>query len=159
MVDKLYIMLPEFRVNRNYDIKGAWDDFYNDPSNSDIVKEIDKNLELGLKDYREKHPDDTDLNIDDYIEFIQNQGIRKYQFSDTAQERFSAWFKARKSDYFIGVSINKIEYDYSKKPQEQSLEARNNALIDMMWGILTNKDISYKVLTPGNFDKQKQSSL
>lgn len=154
-VDKLYIMLPEFKVKKNYDIRKAWDDFYKDPENSDIVKEIDKNLELSFKDYQDKHPEDEDIDIDDYIDWIHEQGVKKYQFSDTAQERFSSWFKSRKQDYYLGSRIIEEKYDYDKLPQEQSLEKRNNALIDLMWGVLTNPDTASKMLNPGSFDKQK----
>lgn len=157
-VDKLYIMLPEFKVNKDYDLKAAWDDFYTDPANADIASEIDRNLELGLENYRAKHPEDADIDIDEYLDLVQSQGIKRYQFSETAQKRFSTWFKARKSDYFVGRSIEKVEYNYDKAPQDQSLEARNNALIDMMWGILTNSDTASKMLNPGGFDKQKRAA-
>lgn len=157
-VDKLYIMLPEFKVNKDYDLKAAWDDFYTDPANADIASEIDRNLELGLENYRAKHPEDADIDIDEYLDLVQSQGIKRYQFSETAQKRFSTWFKARKSDYFVGKSIEKVEYNYDKAPQDQSLEARNNALIDMMWGILTNSDTASKMLNPGGFDKQKRAA-
>lgn len=155
MVDKLYVMLPEFRVKKNYDIKAAWDDFYTDSANADIQSEIQGTLEAGLDDYRRKHPDDIDLNIDEYVEFLQNQGVKKYQLSVNARKRFSEWFNTRKSQYLLNKSIEKIKYDYNKKPQEQSREARNNALIDMMWGVLTNPDTTSKILNPGGFDKQK----
>lgn len=155
MIDKLYIMLPEFKVQRNYDIRTAWDNFYTDPANKDIQDEIKRNLEFGLEDYKAKHPDDIDLNIDDYFDFIKSHGVKKYQLSENAQKRFSTWFKARKADYFIGTNVKKIEYDYDKSPQEQSLRARNNALIDMMWGVLTSPDTASKIITPGGFDKQK----
>lgn len=158
MVDKLYIMLPEFQVKKDYDIKAAWDDFYTDPDNADIQDEITRRLEWGVEDYKSKHPDDIDLDIDEYLEFLQSQGVKKYQLSETAQKRFSAWFKSRKSNYFLGRSIEKVEYDYNKLPQEQSQEARNNALIDMMWGILTNPDTASKMLNPGGFDKQKKAA-
>lgn len=158
MVDKLYIMLPEFQVKKDYDIKAAWDDFYTDPNNADIQDEITRRLEWGVEDYKSKHPDDTDLDIDEYLEFLQSQGVKRYQLSETAQKRFSAWFKPRKSEYFLGRSIEKVKYDYDKLPQEQSLEARNNALIDMMWGILTNPDTASKMLNPGGFNKQKKAA-
>lgn len=157
-VDKLYIMLPEFKLRKEYDIKAAWDDFYTDPENADISDEIERRLEWGVEDYKSKHPDDEDLDIDDYLEFLQGKGIKKYQLSENAQERFSTWFKARKSDYLLGRSIEKVQYDYDKLPQEQSPEARNNALIDMMWGILTNPDTASKMLNPGGFDKQKKAA-
>lgn len=157
-VDKLYIMLPEFRIRKEYDIKAAWDDFYLDSANADISSEIKNVLEAGLEDYKSKHPDDTDLDIDEYFEFLQEHGVKKYQLSETAQKRFSEWFKSRKTNYFLGNSIEKIKYDYDKLPQEQSLEARNNALIDMMQGILTNSDTASKILNPGGFDYQKRAA-
>lgn len=157
-VDKLYIMLPEFKLRKEYDIKAAWDDFYTDPENADISDEIERRLEWGVEDYKSKHPDDEDLDIDGYLEFLQGKGIKKYQLSENAQKRFSKWFKTRKSDYFLGRSIEKVRYDYDKLPQEQSQEARNNALIDMMWGILTNPDTASKMLNPGGFDKQKKAA-
>lgn len=164
-VDKLYIMLPEFQVKKNYNIKDAWDDFYNDPENADILDEVERNLNLGLEDYRIKHPDDADLDIDDYLEFLQGQGIKKYQLSENAQKRFSEWFKSRKSDYLTGYDIEKLEYDYSKPAHQQKpfrgdrgKARRNNALIDMMWGILTNSDTASKMLNPGGFDKQKKAA-
>ena len=157
-VDKLYIMLPEFKSVKNYDIKTAWDDFYTDPSNTDIQNEINSRLEWGLEDYKSKHPEDSDLDIDEYLEFLQGEGVKRYQLSETAQKRFSDWFKSRKSNYFLGRSIEKVKYDYNKTPQEQSPEARNNALIDMMWGILTNSDTASKMLNPGGFAKQKTAA-
>lgn len=157
-VDKLYIMLPEFKLRKEYDIKAAWDDFYTDPENADISEEIEGRLEWGVEDYKSKHPDDEDLDIDDYFKFLQGKGIKKYQLSENAQKRFSTWFKSRKSNYFLGESIEKVRYDYDKLPQKQSQEARNNALIDMMWGILTNPDTVSKMLNPGGFDKQKKAA-
>ena len=157
-VDKLYIMLPEFRMVNKYRIKDAWDDFYNDPSNTDIVIEIDKNIGIGLEDYQKKHPED-EFDMDDYIKFLKNQGIRKYQFSETAQDRFKKWFESRKKQYSYGIKkIVKINYDSNKTPQENSLEARNNLLIDMMWGVLTNADTASKILNPGGFDYQKKAA-
>ena len=157
-VDKLYIMLPEFRIVDKYRIKDAWGDFYNEPFNADIVEEIDRNIGIAFEDYQRKHPED-ELNIDDYIKFLQNQDIRKYQFSKTAQDRFKKWFESRKKQYSYGIKeIVKIKYDSNKTPQENSLEARNNLLIDLMWGVLTNADTASKILNPGGFDYQKKAA-
>lgn len=165
MVDKLYIMLPAFQVKQNYDIKEAWDDFYTDPANADIVDEIDRNIGIAFEDYKQKHPDDEDIDIDLYIEdVIIGQGIRKYKFSDKAQKRFSEWFETRKA-YYKGSTIEKLKYDYNKPAHQQKpfrgdggKARRNNALIDMMWGILTNPDTASKILTPGGFDKQSKAA-
>ena len=45
-----------------------------------------------------------------------------------------------------------IEYDLNKSPQEQSREARNNMLIDIMRAILSSKYVSYQVNHPGNYE-------
>ena len=157
-VDKMYIMLPEFRILNRYRIKDAWDDFYTDPANADIVEEIDRNIGIAFEDYQRKHPED-ELDIDDYIEFAQGQGVRKYQFSETARDRFKEWFKSRRKQYSQGKGkIVKVKYDFNKSPQENSLEARNNLLIDMMYGVLTNADTASKILNPGGFDYQKKSA-
>jgi hypothetical protein len=157
-VDKMYIMLPEFRILDRYRIKDAWDDFYTDPANADIVEEIDRNIGIAFEDYQRKHPED-ELDIDDYIEFVQDQGVRKYQFSETARDRFKEWFKSRRKQYSQGKGkIVKVKYDFNKSPQENSLKARNNLLIDMMYGVLTNADTASKILNPGGFDYQKKSA-
>lgn len=171
-VDKLYIMLPEFQVKKNYDMKRAWDDFYTDPDNADIQDQIDRNANIALEDYRKQHPEDSDIDLDDYLEWVASKGIKKYQFADkvenkgitVAQERFSKWFKARKNDYFENYKIEKLKYDYNKPAYQQKpfrddggRARRNNALIDMMWGILTSPDTASKILNPGDFNKQKMA--
>lgn len=159
-VDKMYIMLPEFRILDRYRIKDAWNDFYTDPANADIVEEIDRNIGIAFEDYQRKHPDD-ELDVDDYIEYVQDQGVKKYQFSETARDRFKEWFKSRRKQYSLGGrkgKIIKVKYDFNKSPQENSLEARNNLLIDMMYGVLTNADTASKILNPGGFDYQKKAA-
>jgi len=56
------------------------------------------------------------------------------------------------------TTFEKVKYDMDKPASEQSHEARNNLLIDMMWGILTNPDTTAKVLNPGGFDYQKKAA-
>lgn len=164
-VDKMYIMLPEFTIRKLYNIKGAWDDFY--LNNPDIVEEIDRNLGDALTQFIKEQTEDWDeaADLDDIADFteefnewLKKEGVKRYQFSETAQKRFSEWFKANKKNYFIRKKIEKVKYDFNKTPQENSLEARNNLLIDMMWGVLTNADTASKILNPGGFDYQKKSA-
>jgi hypothetical protein len=164
-VDKMYIMLPEFTIRKLYNIKGAWDDFY--LNNPDIVEEIDRNLGDALTQFIKEQTEDWDeaADLDDIADFteefnewLKKEGIKRYQFSETAQKRFSEWFKANKKNYFIRKKIEKVKYDFNKTPQENSLEARNNLLIDMMWGVLTNADTASKILNPGGFDYQKKAT-
>lgn len=164
-VDKMYIMLPEFNIRKLYNIKGAWDDFY--LNNPDIVDEIDRNLGEALTQFIKEQTEDWDeaADLDDIADFtkefnewLKKEGVKRYQFSETAQKRFSEWFKTNKKNYFIKENIEKIKYDFNKSPQENSLKARNNLLIDMMYGVLTNADTASKILNPGGFDYQKKSA-
>lgn len=164
-VDKMYIMLPEFNIKKLYNIKGAWNDFY--LNNPDIVDEIDKNLGEALTQFIKEQTEDWDeaADLDDIADFteefnkwLKKEGIKRYQFSETAQKRFSEWFKTNKKNYFIKENIEKIKYDFNKSPQENSLKARNNLLIDMMYGVLTNADTASKILNPGGFDYQKKAA-
>lgn len=164
-VDKMYIMLPEFNIKKLYNIKGAWDDFY--LNNPDIVDEIDRNLGEALTQFIKEQTEDWDeaADLDDieditkeFKEWLKKEGIKRYQFSETAQKRFSEWFRTNKKNYFIKGNIEKIKYDFNKSPQENSLKARNNLLIDMMYGVLTNADTASKILNPGGFDYQKKAA-
>lgn len=164
-VDKMYIMLPEFNIKKLYNIKGAWDDFY--LNNPDIVDEIDRNLGEALAQFIKEQTEDWDeaADLDDiadlteeFNEWLKKEGIKRYKFSETAQKKFSEWFKTNKKNYFIREKIEKIKYDFNKSPQENSLEARNNLLIDMMYGVLTNADTASKILNPGGFDYQEKSA-
>lgn len=164
-VDKMYIMLPEFNIRKLYNIKGAWDDFY--LNNPDIVDEIDRNLGEALTQFIKEQTEDWDeaADLDDIADFtkefnewLKKEGVKRYQFSETAQKRFSEWFKTNKKNYFIKENIEKVKYDFNKSPQENSLKARNNLLIDMMYGVLTNADTASKILNPGGFDYQKKAA-
>lgn len=164
-VDKMYIMLPEFNIRKLYNIKGAWDDFY--LNNPDIVDEIDRNLGEALTQFIKEQTEDWDEAADlndiadftkEFNEWLKKEGVKRYQFSETAQKRFSEWFKTNKKNYFIKENIEKVKYDFNKSPQENSLKARNNLLIDMMYGVLTNADTASKILNPGGFDYQKKAA-
>lgn len=164
-VDKMYIMLPGFNIKKLYNIKEAWDDFY--LNNPDIVDEIDRNLGKALTQFIKEQTEDWDeaADLDDIADFteefnkwLKKEDVKRYQFSETAQKKFSEWFKTNKKNYFIGRKIEKVKYDFNKSPQENSLKARNNLLIDMMYGVLTNADTASKILNPGGFDYQKKSA-
>ena len=127
-VDKLYIMLPEFRI-RKYNMRQAREDYAKENA---IFKEV-----LSKFTISELAEDILNADIDDFKE----------------------WFKENKEKYrFAKPIISKVKYDFSKSPQENSLEARNNLLIDMMYGVLTNTDTASKILNPGNFDYQRRAA-
>ena len=127
-VDKMYIMLPEFRVKK-YDMRQAREDYARMNSLFNQVLSQFTNSQLA----------EDILNAD--------------------TDDFKEWFKENKEKYRLAKPIvSKVKYNFNKSPQENSLEARNNLLIDMMYGVLTNADTASKILNPGGFDYQKKAA-
>ena len=131
-VDKLYIMLPEFKIKEVVD---------------------KKKLLTAFKNTLDYTPSRDDLLIA-YDEII-NGNIA---FSEESLEMKLYDFYTTNKDSYTRKAIQKVKYDFDKTPQENSPEARNNLLIDMMWGILTNPDTASKILNPGGFDYQKKAA-
>lgn len=126
-VDKLYVMLPEFRIEK-YDFRRAKQDFKGEQKIVDALASL----------FRE------DSIVDDLAE---------------APIEFREWFGENKDKYKLETPrIRKIKYNFTKTPQENSLEARNNLIIDMMYGVLTNPDTTSRILNPGGFDYQKRAA-
>lgn len=127
-VDKMYIMLPEFRV-RKYDMRQAREDY---ARMNNLFNQV-------------------------LSQFTRSQLAEDILNADT--DDFKEWFNENKEKYRLAKPIiSKVKYDFNKSPQENSLEARNNLLIDMMWGVLTNADTASKILNPGGFDYQKKAA-
>lgn len=127
-VDKMYIMLPEFRVKK-YDMRQAREDY----------AKINSLFSQVLSQFTHSQLAENILNAD--------------------TDDFKEWFKENKEKYRLAKPIiSKVKYDSNKSPQENSLEARNNLLIDMMYGVLTNADTASKILNPGGFDYQKKAA-
>lgn len=123
-IDKLYIMLPEFKKVL-YDYKQAHKDFGEDSIMYDILEHNEDSSEL------------SDENLS-----------------------FKEWFEDNKDKYKLSQpKFVKVQYDYNAdKNKIQSREARNNALIDLMWGVLTHQDTVFKMLNPGGYDMQKKTA-
>ena len=165
-VDKMFLMIPEFKIVKEYDLKEAWDDFYEEnPSEADDVHAGQMKEFLSAL---QKASDEGTLTIDlsdneamtkAFYDYIESTGKKSYDYSKTAQKAFSKWFTpSRQAKYFKGNKVVKVEYNQNKNPEEQSLAARNNMLINIAFSILTNKDTASKILTPGSFDKLKKAS-
>ena len=132
-VDKMYIMLPEFNISKEVN----WKKF------TDLVMQNQGFRKWGI--------DNVKMTIDQ----IRNGNI---SFSeDTPEMHLFDYYNSIKGS-LVETKIRKAKYDFSKSPQENSLEARNNLLIDMMYGVLTNADTVSKILNPGGFDYQKRSA-
>lgn len=132
-IDKMYIMLPEFDIYKAVN----WKKF--------------TELVMQKKGFKEWGIDNIRITIDQ----IKNGSI---PFSENTPEMFIYDYYNSIKDDLIETVIKKVEYDYSKTPQENSLKARNNLLIDMIWGVLTNADTASKILNPGGFDYQKKAA-
>lgn len=168
-VDKMFLMIPEFKIVKKYDLKEAWDDFYEEnPSEADAVhagqmkeflEALQRDIDNGVAEALDVDLEDTDVLTDLFYDYIDKKDKKSYEYSKTAQKAFSKWFTpSRQAKYFKGNKVVKVEYNQNKNPEEQSLAARNNMLIDIAFSILTNKDTASKILTPGSFDKLKKAS-
>lgn len=132
-VDKMYIMLPEFNISKEVN----WKKF------TDLVMQNQGFRKWGIG------------NVKMTIDQIRNGNI---SFSeDTPEMHLFDYYNSIKGS-LVETKIRKAKYDFSKSPQENNLEARNNLLIDMMYGVLTNADTASKILNPGGFDYQKRSA-
>ena len=71
---------------------------------------------------------------------------------DVEPQSFKEWFEENKEDFKLDEPIiRKIEYDFSKSPKENGRKARNNMLIQMIFGILTSKEGSEQLFNPQGF--------
>ena len=160
-VDKMFLMIPEFKKKDKYNIKLAWDTFYQE--NPEIVSQIEQNqwaaFEASYSDLLKTNPalaEEIDVESEEFKNwFVKESGFKNYQWAEGVQDAFFKWFKDNKSRFFLGTEISKVEYNPNKAPQEQSRAARNNMIIDIAYGILTHPDTAEKIHNPGNFDKVK----
>lgn len=127
-VDKMFIMLSSFSI-QNYDMRKAREDY---AKQNAIFKEL------------MSHFSNSSL-AEDFLE------------DDT--DDFKAWFDENKEDYRLNEPrIHKIEYDFSKTPKENGRKARNNMLIQMIYGILTSKDGAESLFNPQGFSDVKRAA-
>lgn len=160
-VDKMFLMIPEFRRRDKYAIKAAWDAFYQE--HPEITSQIEAaQWAAFVNSYNEllkknpKEAEEIDVEDEEFKDwFVRESKLKNYEWVEGVQDAFAKWFKTNKQRFFQGTEITKVEYDESKSPQEQSRAARNNMIIDVAWGILTNPDTAEKIHNPGSFDKAK----
>ena len=92
--------------------------------------------------------------ITDEASWFKNSDLK--EAFDEAPQSFKEWFEDNKESYrYDKPRIIYYRYDYSKSARENSVQKRNNQLINMIWGVLTNPDTVEKQLNPGNFEKAK----
>lgn len=133
-VDKLYLMIPEFRIDNRIDEGKMISDMLRTYKGNDKKKAAEN------------------------IRVVFDQMKAGQEFSEGSFEmRVHDWYEANKENYRKN-EIKKIQYDFSKTPKENGTQARNNLMIDLIWGVLTNKDTAFQILNPGGFDPQKKAA-
>ena len=91
---------------------------------------------------------------DEVASWFKNSDLK--EAFDEAPQSFKEWFEDNQESYrYDKPRIIYYRYDYSKSTRENSVQQRNNQLINMIWGVLTNPDTVEKQLNPGNFEKAK----
>lgn len=160
-VDKMFLMIPEFRRQDKYAIKAAWNAFYQE--NPEITSQIEAaqwaTFEESYQRLLETNPEQAEeIDVEDERFknwFVKESGLKNYEWVEGVRDAFSKWFKTNKERFYQGTEVYKVKYDEGKTPQEQSRAARNNMIIDVAWGILTHPDTAEKIHNPGSFDKAK----
>lgn len=123
-IDKIYLMIPEFRVQRY-------------------------NMDRARKDYKRLYGV-SDTLLDDIFEDIDDI---------TGDDQFKEFFAQNKGNYELhSPQFKKIYYNDKRGAEGNSLLARNNEMVDMIWGVLTNQDTASKMLNPQNFDAPKRAA-
>ena len=134
-VDKMFVMLSEFYI-QNYDIARARRDFAETDS---MFNEILNGL------IKAKNISKEDLDIE--------------EFDELQTEAFKEWWKENKEKYRLDKPIVKrVEYDWSKTPKENGRKARNNMIIQIIYGILTSEAGNQSLLNPQGFDNAKAAA-
>ena len=127
-VDKMFIMLLSFSI-QNYDMGKARNDFAKQNAVADEIFNMFTKSQLA-EEILDEDPQD-----------------------------FKEWFEENKEDYLLKEPrIHKIEYDFKKSPKENGRKARNNMLIQMIYGILTSKEGSESLLNPQGFKDVKRAA-
>lgn len=155
-VDKMYIMLPEFDVIR-YDKSKAIQDF---------------------KKFNQKYAQ-TQSWIDSIFGAIIDENFEGEEETDASAD-FDAWWKENKENYKLDrPKFRKIKGTFkadkdgknasfddglskkenpSRADKERARKKRNNAIIDMMFSVLTSPDTLQRFVKPGGFDEVKKQA-
>ncbi len=110
------------------------------------------------------------LNIDkariDYLKYLddlrnsnilfKNWTVDDFEEFNFEEYGFDNWLENNKRKY---TELRKVEYDFTKSAKENTYEARNNLIVDLMFSALANKNTLDKMLKPGNFKPQEDARM
>lgn len=135
-VDKIYMMYHTLNIKPVYDFKAALNAFYG------------------------AHP-----------EFVVKGKARK--MDDVVKPKFQEFYNQYKEKFYIRDVVSVDEFDegnvdftsktlaldlFNQAKNNNSKKQRDNAMIDLMWSILTNSDTAPQIVNPGNFDELKRDA-
>ena len=135
-IDKLYVMMPEFKVNHGKDI-----------NINDVILRAHK---AAVKAGKARNVFDKSFyDIETILDKIENEIPLLPE--EQAIEGFYRKFIINNPKY-APTSIEKVQYDASKSPKENSAAARNNAKLQVMWESLTHPQTFEQFITPGGYE-------
>ena len=135
-IDVLYLMLPEHKLHK-YNMKKAKEDFAKTHTGGEL-----KSLDVT--------EDDITSHSREYEAFNRWFNLHKFDVDENGNEIYVK----PKEDWIF----NKVQYDHSKSPKENSKEARHNEFINMIFGCLTSEHSLEKFTNPGNYNEHKIAS-
>lgn len=149
-IDKVFLMLPEF--DSGTFIKKA-----------SLKWNFKKYLKNSLKKYTSKE-DSYDEDFDnayDKLEQIVKKDESKDILSTNLEKALYKFYEENKEKYTYPV--RKVKYNFNKtleeniqgKSVQRTTQIVNNALIDIIYGILTSPESAHKILDGGNFELAK----
>ena len=93
------------------------------------------------------------------IDAMGRANIADLDMEEVQDEDFKTWFRQHKEEYKLKKPIVKrVEYDWSKTPKENGRKARNNMIIQIIYGILTSEAGNQSLLNPQGFDNAKAAA-
>lgn len=149
-IDKVFLMLPEF--DSGTFIKKA-----------SLKWNFKKYLKNSLKKYTSKE-DSYDEDFDnayDKLEQIVKKDESEDILSTNLEKALYKFYEENKEKYTYPV--RKVKYNFNKtleeniqgKSVQRTTQIVNNALIDIIYGILTSPESAHKILDGGNFELAK----
>lgn len=156
-IDKLYLMRKEFKFHAlsKSDVAEVWRLFYEANPN---IKEALKNAKIDdLINKAKASGGKNTLTTDEFNALYNSLKTRLYMYWDDAGLEGSSKEAFNK---FISLLYNKFkdDYDHTKSPFNQSRTARNNAMIQLFQGRLSDPETMGARYTPGGFAQHSTES-
>lgn len=156
-IDKLYLMRKEFKLKAltKEDISKVWKLFY---EANPRIKEALKSAKIDDVIAKAKASGGNGtLTSEEFLDIYSNLKSRLFMYWEDAglEGSYKDAF-----NYFVSFMYNtfKDDYDYTKSPFNQSRTARNNAMIQLFQGRLSDPETMGARYTPGGFAQHSTES-